>query len=75
MSNVKHFGNIDVKILPNMLEAMQRYHNAASVYNAHLFRSNFYLELVLIVYETLRKWDKVMGLCKSLGAENMSIDD
>jgi len=75
MSNVKHFGNIDVKILPNMLEAMQRYHNAASVYNAHLFRSNFYVELVSIVYETLRKWDKVMGLCKSLGAENMSIDD
>ncbi|KAK1739091.1 leucine-rich repeat protein [Skeletonema marinoi] len=77
MSNVKHFGNIDVKILPNMLEAMQRYHNAASVHNAnaHLFRRNFDVEPVSIVYETLRKWDKVMELCKSLGAENMSIND
>ena len=67
MSNVKHFGSIDVKILPNMLEAMQRYHNAAS--------RIFDVEPVSIVYETLRKWDKVMELCKSLGAENMSIDD
>eukprot|EP00985_Skeletonema_marinoi_P011498 scaffold5475_cov98-Skeletonema_marinoi.AAC.3 len=77
MSNVKHFGDIDVKILPNMLEAMQRYHNAVSVYNAnaHSFRRNFEVEPVSIVYETLRKWDKVMQLCKSLGAENMSIND
>jgi len=75
MSNVKHFGNIDVKILPNMLEAMQRYHNAASVYNAGRFRRILFVEPVSIVYETLRKWDKAMELCKSMGAENISIND
>eukprot|EP00984_Skeletonema_dohrnii_P032322 scaffold26237_cov162-Skeletonema_dohrnii-CCMP3373.AAC.3 len=62
MSNVKHFGNIDVKMLPNMLEAMQRYHNAASVYNVHSFGCTLYVEPVSLVYETLRKWDKVMEL-------------
>mmetsp|Transcript_18720 Transcript_18720/g.37757 ORF Transcript_18720/g.37757 Transcript_18720/m.37757 type:complete len:558 (+) Transcript_18720:46-1719(+) len=47
MSNVQHFGNIDLKILPIMLEAVQKY--AKNV--------NF-LEVkpLSIVYEVMRKW-------------------
>mmetsp|Transcript_18029 Transcript_18029/g.30432 ORF Transcript_18029/g.30432 Transcript_18029/m.30432 type:complete len:156 (+) Transcript_18029:3-470(+) len=51
MSNVQHFGNIDLKILPIMLEAVQKY--AKNV--------NF-LEVkpLSIVYEVMRKWDKAL---------------
>eukprot|EP00984_Skeletonema_dohrnii_P006161 scaffold2199_cov120-Skeletonema_dohrnii-CCMP3373.AAC.2 len=63
MSNVQHFGNIDVKILPIMLEAMQRYHNAASVYNVHVQKYATYVNKyepkvkpLSIVYEVMRKW-------------------
>ncbi|KAK1739073.1 leucine-rich repeat protein [Skeletonema marinoi] len=34
MSNVQHFGNIDVKLLPNVLDAVQKY--ATSVYDSEV---------------------------------------
>ena len=51
LSNVQHFDDIDVKILPNMIEAVQRY-----------WKSYLPLNSLSIVYEVLRKWEKVFPL-------------
>jgi len=67
LSNVKHFGDIDVKMLPNMLEAVQKYHDAASEYNENGFPRLFYVEPLSISFEIMRKWDKAFPLYKSLG--------
>eukprot|EP00985_Skeletonema_marinoi_P001471 scaffold581_cov127-Skeletonema_marinoi.AAC.22 len=49
MSNVQHFGNIDVKLLPNVLDAVQKY--ATNVYH-----SDSEVKPLSIVYEVMRKW-------------------
>ena len=67
LSNVKNFGDIDVKILPNMLEAVEEYHNAVREYNENTHAGFFYVEPLSIVYEIMRKWDKAFPLYKSLG--------
>ena len=52
-SNVQHFSDIDLKLLPNILQAMQKYSNYMREYS----------EVPLsIVYEIMRKWDKVTPL-------------
>eukprot|EP00984_Skeletonema_dohrnii_P022832 scaffold11933_cov117-Skeletonema_dohrnii-CCMP3373.AAC.4 len=51
MSNVQHFSDIDVKILPIMLEAVQTY--ATNVYDSKV-------NPLSIVYEIMRKWDKAL---------------
>ena len=56
MSNVQHFGDIDVKILPNILEAVQKY--ATKVHQDEIFK----VEPLSIVYETMRKWEKAFYL-------------
>ena len=61
MSNSKHFGEIDVKILPEMLEAVQQYHSAS------LSADYFKVNPLSIVYEVMRRWDKVTPLYKTLG--------
>jgi hypothetical protein len=50
MSNVQHFGNIDLKILPNMLEAVQKYSTYVSKYDPKVKKP------LSIVYEVMRKW-------------------
>ena len=65
MSNVEHFGDVDVKVLPNMLEAVQRYSK-----NVVRGRKRE-VEALSIIYEVMRKWDKVFPLYKSSGAGNI----
>jgi hypothetical protein len=65
MSNVEHFGNFDVKLLPNMLETVQRYSKYVVRWHKHE------VEALSIVYEVMRKWDKVFPLYKSSGAGNI----
>ena len=52
MSNVQHFGNIDVKLLPNVLETVQnqKYSNGSG---------NDSVNASSIVYEIMRFWDQV----------------
>ena len=51
MTNVQHFNGIDVKILPIMIVAVQRYWNSYLPLNS-----------LSIVYEVMRKWEKVFPL-------------
>ena len=53
-SNVQHFDEIDVKILPFMLKAAQKY-----AIEIHAYGS---VKALSIVYEVMRKWDKVFPL-------------
>jgi len=71
LSNVKNFGDIDVKILPNMLEAVEKYHNAVREYNENAHPRISCVEPLSIVYEIMRKWDKAFPLYKSLGVESI----
>jgi BMFP domain-containing protein YqiC len=60
-SNVQHFDDIDVKILPTMLKAVQRYASDVCPYDR--FKSGYCrVEPLSIVYEVMRKWDKVFPL-------------
>jgi len=68
LSNVTHFGDIHVKILPNMLEVVQKYHcDAIIMYNLDFEFRITYVEPLSIMYEIMRKWDKAFPLYKSLG--------
>jgi hypothetical protein len=58
MSNVQHFDDIDVKLLPNMLENAQKYSKT-------VFQWGKDEEALSIVYEVMRKWDKVFPVYKS----------
>lgn len=49
MTNVQHFNGIDVKILPHMIVAVHRYWNLYLPLNS-----------LSIVYEVMRKWEKVV---------------
>ena len=61
MCNVHHFNDIDVKILPFMLKAVQMY--ASAVDADDRFRLGYCrVEPLSIVYEVMRKWDKVFPL-------------
>ena len=60
MSNVTQFGDIDVKLLPQMLEAVQKYHDAARNYRSYPRIS--YVDPISVVYAIMRKWDKVFHL-------------
>ncbi len=60
-SNVQYFDDIDVKLLPSILEAVQRY---GSVVNSddRFSPTGDIVEALSIVYEVMRKWDKVFPL-------------
>jgi len=53
MSNVQDFGDIDVKLLPNILESVQKYSN---------YGDEDIVKASSIVYEIMRCWDKVSHL-------------
>jgi hypothetical protein len=65
MSNVQHFDDIDVKLLPNMLGSVQRYSKNMFLRHEHE------VEALSIVYEVMRKWDKAFPLYKSPGVGNI----
>eukprot|EP00984_Skeletonema_dohrnii_P020850 scaffold10274_cov88-Skeletonema_dohrnii-CCMP3373.AAC.2 len=56
MSNVQDFGDIDVKLLPNVLEAVQKYSNRLIDGDEDIVKE------LSIVYEIMRCWDKVSSL-------------
>jgi len=56
MSNVQQFGDIDVKLLPNVLEAVQKYSNRFIDGDDDIGKA------FSIVYEIMRCWDKVPSL-------------
>ncbi len=59
--NVQHFDDIDIKLLPSILEAVQRY--ASVVYSFDRHRPGYCrVEPLSIVYEVMRKWDIVFPL-------------
>ncbi len=58
MSNVQYFDDIDVKLLPSIIEAVQRY---AGVVNPDE-DDHCRVKALSIVYEVMRKWDKVFPL-------------
>ena len=64
MSNVQHFDDIDVEVLPNMVEAVQKY---ANMLDRSVDRYGGNVKSLSIVYEVMRKWDKAFPLYKSLG--------
>ena len=64
MSNVQHFGDIDVKLLPKILAAVQKYSNMKVAWDTSYCVK---VEALSIVYEVMRRWDKVSPLYKSLG--------
>ena len=60
-SNVQHFDDIDIKILPFMLKAVERY--ASVVHPTDHHRAAYCrVEPLSILYEVMRKWDKVFPL-------------
>jgi Leucine-rich repeat (LRR) protein len=62
MSNVQHFDDIDVKMLPSMLKAFQRYASVAHLDDTNSPPDYCRVEPLSIVYEVMRKWDKVFPL-------------
>jgi hypothetical protein len=61
MSNVQYFDDIDVNLLPSILETVQRYASVVHPFDRH--RAGYCrVEPLSIVYEVMRKWDKVFPL-------------
>ena len=62
MSNVQHFGDIDVNVLPHMVEAVQKYasfQEEADVEVDAETGAHYNVAALSIVYEVMRKWNKV----------------
>ena len=66
-SNVQHFGDIDVKLLPDILEAVLRYskHTNEDINNEDGDDSETKVGSTSIVYEIMRKWEKAFNLYES----------
>ena len=71
MSNAQHFGDIEVKLLPNMLEVVQKYYDSSTEYDLtnNVYKHDPKVNPLSIVYEVMRKWDKAFPLYKSMGVE------
>ena len=66
MSNVQHFHDIDLKLLPTMLEAVQKYSSASyeNLNTSIAWQRDHYVAALSIVYEVIRGWDKGSPLYK-----------
>jgi len=64
MSNVQHFDDIDINLLPEILAAVQRYASTPVSERQLLYRVNSEVSGLSIVYELMRKWDSIY---KTLG--------
>ena len=67
LSNVQHFDGIDVQILPNMVEAVQRYSGIISEQCEGEVEQHYNAEDLSIVYEVMQKWDNVFSLYDEMG--------
>eukprot|EP00984_Skeletonema_dohrnii_P026649 scaffold16013_cov84-Skeletonema_dohrnii-CCMP3373.AAC.2 len=57
-TNVQYFGEIDVNLLPHILEVVQKYAIASMDGDKH------HVKALSIVYEVMRRWEKVSPLYK-----------
>ena len=64
VSNVQFFGDVDVKLLPNIVEAVQKY--------VDLPGRTFGVWPLSIVYEVMRKWEKVFPVYEQLGSSSLA---
>ena len=64
MSNTKHFDDVDVKTLPYMLENIQAYETTleSNMSDGAEYNDDLTVACLSIVYEIMRKWDKVFCL-------------
>ena len=60
ISNAQHFGDMDINLLPRLLEVVQKYSRLTG-------EDEDYVKALSIVYEIMRRWDKVSPLYKPLG--------
>ena len=71
LTNVHYFGNMDVKHLPNMLEVIYAYKSVIDgEYNypeEEYYHSYLPVKCLSIIYEVMRKWDKVFNFYKAGG--------
>ncbi len=65
MSNVQHFDDIDLNLLPEVLSAVRLYANTAAF--GWFYFSDIRVPALSIVYELMRKWDKALSIYKALG--------
>ena len=72
-SNVQDFSHIDVKLLPSILEAVQRYGSVVHS-DGRYSPTGDPIEALSIVYEVMRKWDKVFPLYTDGGDDNGNIE-
>ncbi len=65
MSNAQHFGDMDINLLPRLLEVVQKYSRLMEEEEED--EEYVQVKALSIVYEIMRRWDKVSPLYKSLG--------
>lgn len=61
MSNVQHFDDIEINLLPEMLAAVQHYANTPVSELQFRYLANNEVNALSIVYEFMRKWDKSLS--------------
>ena len=65
-SNVLYFSDVPVEFLPDMLISIQQYSGYYTGYNAPP-KHHKHAESLSVVYEVMRRWDKVISVYESLG--------
>ena len=68
MSNVQHFDDIDVNLLPEVLLAVQMYSTASTHSTSTSYCNNKSVNALSIVHEIMLKWDKALTLYETLGS-------
>ena len=63
-SNVKHFENVPVEILPDMLESIEYYSNYSS--GSGIIQHIRHVHPLSLVYEICRHWDEALAMFESL---------
>ena len=71
MSNVQHFDNLDINLLPEMLLAVQLYAKAHGDEGKQgfFYRDSSNVNELSIYYELMRKWDKAFSIYEALGSK------
>jgi hypothetical protein len=64
-SNVLYFSDVPVEFLPDMLISIQQYSRYYSGNNAPP-KHHKHVEALSVVYEVMRRWDKVISVYESL---------
>ena len=66
-SNVHHFDDVPIELLPEMLTSIQKYSNYHVGANAPP-KDNRDVKTLSVVYEIMRKWDQVISVYESLSS-------